>query len=79
VKGAVPVTAVLIIPLQSLKQSRACDKVAVMLHVVDEAAVKVISSTAIEGSAPTPSSLFIHRNPIFTFELLFAEEGKVTL
>src|SRR6185295_3949784 len=35
-----------------------------------------ISSTANEGSVPTPSSLFSHLKPIFTFGLLLALAGN---
>src|ERR1700741_4902768 len=41
--------------------------------------VRVISSTAIEGSAPSSFATFTHRNPILTPGLLFAEAGKLTL
>ena len=41
--------------------------------------VSVISSTAKDGSVPTPSSLFTQRKPIFTFGLLLALAGSGTV
>ena len=38
--------------------------------------VSVISSTAKDGSVPTPSSLFTQRKPIFTLALLLHAGGK---
>jgi hypothetical protein len=38
--------------------------------------LNVISSTANEGSVPTPSSLFVQLNPILTFALLSHAAGS---
>jgi hypothetical protein len=49
-----------------------------MLHVGVEAVDKVISSTANDGSVPTPSSLLTQRKPILIFGLLLADAGNET-
>lgn len=46
---------------------------------VEVAAVSVMLSMAIEGSLPTPSSLFTQEKPIFTLGLLLAVAGNTRL
>jgi hypothetical protein len=49
-----------------------------VVNVKATGADNVISSTAIDGSAPV-GSLFCHLKPILTFGLLFADAGKAML
>src|SRR5687768_15240672 len=68
--------------LLSVKLMQAPTQMLVLLAVKDATGGappvtdKVISSMAVEGSAPVPSVLFTQRNPIFTLGLLLAEGGR---